>query len=108
MSAFETACFDKTVLPGEFVESAKSCVQKSCMFVVKDGETVAAIARTARETETHISVSGVYTRPYFRGRGFATALAAQLNHRIFNRKNTPFVCRLVQSLFKPHLFKIRF
>lgn len=91
MAAFEFACHGKAVLPADCVENAKKFVQNSCVFIIKDGETVAAMARTTRETETHVSISGVYTRPNYRGSGLATALAAQLSRDIISRKKAPIL-----------------
>lgn len=62
--------------------SVETMIAEGGMVVWEDGGTPVAMAAAVGPTPNGIRISGVYTPPEFRRRGYATALVAQLSQRL--------------------------
>lgn len=89
MSNFEKDCFGKEVSPASLLEKAKSKLLQSCLFVIRQNGGVVSIAQISRETDTHMSISLVYTLPEYRKRGYAAALVAHISALILEKGKIP-------------------
>ncbi|MDR2687251.1 MAG: GNAT family N-acetyltransferase [Oscillospiraceae bacterium] len=69
------------------------------MYVLEDGGTPVSMANITRELQTACCVGGVYTPPYFRGRGYATACVAAVSRLALGRGFTR--CVLYTDLANP-------
>jgi uncharacterized protein len=69
------------------------------LFILEDGGTPVSMAKTAREIQTVCSVGYVYTPPYSRGKGYATACVAAVSRIILERGFTK--CVLYTDLANP-------
>lgn len=89
MANFEKDCFDQMVDPSSLLEKAKNKLNDPNFFVIKQNNTVVATAQSSRETDTHISINQVYTKPEYRGQGFAAALVAHISKIIIQKGKIP-------------------
>jgi hypothetical protein len=55
------------------------------IYVLEDGGIPVSMAGFTRELPTAIGVAFVYTPPYFRGRGYATSIVAQISRLALDR-----------------------
>lgn len=89
MANFEKDCFGVETEPRSLLDSARNKLDNPYFFVIKQNQTVVATAQSSRETETHMAINQVYTKPEFRGRGFAAALVAYISELIFQKGKIP-------------------
>ena len=89
ISNFEKDCFDREVAPESLLEIARSKLDNPYFFVIKQKNSIVAMAQSSRETETHIAVNQVYTKPEYRGKGFAAALVAYICQLITQKGKIP-------------------
>ncbi|MFN8446478.1 MAG: GNAT family N-acetyltransferase [Caldilineaceae bacterium] len=59
-------------------------IKQGNLFLWEDGDQVVALAGRSRPTAHGISVGPVYTPPSLRGRGYATALVAELSQHLLD------------------------
>lgn len=89
MAEFHRDCYGGSPSPESFLEEARELVKDPWLFVIKQQGSVAATAKGGRETGRHMAVNLVYTKPAYRGRGFAAALTAHLSSLILKKGKTP-------------------
>lgn len=91
LSGFVMDCFGQIKSQEECIEWAKSYINNPMFFVIKEKEKVVSMACSTRETETHRAVNQVYTKPEYRGQGFASAIVAHICKLIFNSGKFPLL-----------------
>ena len=89
MQGFAFDCFGVESSFETSLEEAKRFIGEPRSFVIKQDDHVVAIAGSSRETERHIAINHVYTRPEFRGRGYAAALVAHSSGDILDAGKIP-------------------
>ena len=55
------------------------------IFILEDNDTPVSMAQIDRELKTVCGVSGVYTPPYFRAKGYATSCVATVSRLVLDR-----------------------
>lgn len=107
MQEFQRDCFGEKVSIESMRKRADVRMKKPLFFIIRQDGHVAATAQGARETSRYIALNQVYTRPEYRGRGYASALAAHISSCILKRgklpmlyadRNNPFSNRAYQSV----------
>jgi len=68
------------------VENIKSRIGKSTHYIWENGHPVSSAVNT-RNTENGGGISEVYTPPYFRGKGYASSVVAELSADLLRRGN---------------------
>jgi GNAT superfamily N-acetyltransferase len=91
MANFQQDCYGKAEDYEDFLQEAGECIENPWFFVIKQQESVVATAQSRRETEKHMAINLVYTKPEYRGRGFAAALVAHISKLILERGKTPIL-----------------
>jgi len=82
---FMSDAFHKPFVVQEDIEVYRYQLSKKSKYVLEvDGKPVTMGAIT-REMQNVCSIAGVYTPPYFRGKGYASSYVAQLSQIILNR-----------------------
>ena len=66
-------------------ETGRYMIDGGRLYILEDGETPVSFARINREVKTLCGVGPVYTPPYFRNRGYATACVAGVSRLILER-----------------------
>lgn len=89
MANFENDSFHTGASPDSFLEKAEHALQNPYFFIIKQDSLVASIAQSSRETDFHMAINQVYTKPEFRGRGFAAALTYYISDLIMKRGKIP-------------------
>ncbi|WMJ22531.1 GNAT family N-acetyltransferase [Paludicola sp. MB14-C6] len=89
LSAFDLDCFGDNEPVDCYLDKAKELVKSNLCFVIKKDKQIVAMAKSSRETATHIAVNGVYTKPGHRGKGYAAAIVAHISQIILNKGKTP-------------------
>jgi predicted GNAT family acetyltransferase len=97
MKAFTDECFHENA-PLE-AESARWCVERSTMYILEDGGLPVSMAGSSRQLPRGRAVGPVYTPPYLRGKGYATACVALLSQIILEKGND--YCALFTDLENP-------
>lgn len=105
MANFEKDCLGKTSPAEAFFDRARSMLENPYFFVVKQGGRVAATAQSARETDTHMAINLVYTRPEYRGNGFASALVAHISKMILAKGKIPALYTDLSNPFSNRAYK---
>ena len=88
---FSLECFGRETTVEDSIKEAEEFISRSKAFVICQNGKAVAMAKSARETERHISINGVYTMPEHRGKGFATALVAHICSLIIAEGKTPML-----------------
>ena len=73
-----------------YYERAKSRIEKEVYYIWEDGHPVSQAVH-GRSTPNGAVVNGVYTPPYYRGRGYASSVVAELSQILLDRGNK-FCC----------------
>jgi len=73
------------------IKEAESFINRPRSFVIRQNGIVVAMACSARETERHVAINRVYTRPEYRGQGFAAALVAHICKLIMDCGKIPLL-----------------
>lgn len=89
LAEFERDCYGRVIDPGSKTEEAKKKLDNLYFFVIRQDNSVVATAQGERETDNHIAINQVYTRPEYRGRGFASALVAYISDLIIKTGKKP-------------------
>ena len=87
------------------LENARRKIDAASLYLWQDGEPV-SMAWRARPTKTGIVVSGVYTPPACRNRGYATACVASLSQLLLDEGYA--YCALYADLANPvsnHIYR---
>lgn len=86
---FAIDCFKREISYEDSIKEAKDFINRLKSFVIRQNGKAVAMAKSARETEKHIAINGVYTLPQYRGRGYAAALVAHICKLIIAEGKTP-------------------
>jgi len=103
-AAFSEVTHDRLDVP-QALERAQAMIDASCLYLWLD-KTPVSMAWRARPTRNGIVVSGVYTPPVFRNRGYATACVASLSQLLLD-EGFQF-CALYADLANPvsnHIYR---
>ncbi len=97
MKAFTDECFHEIAPLDE--ASARWCVDQGTMYILEDGGQPVSMAGSSRQMPHGRAVGPVYTPPYLRGKGYATACVALLSRLILEKGND--YCALFTDLENP-------
>ena len=97
MKAFTDECFHENAPLDE--ASARYCVDRGMMYILEDGGQPVSMAGSSRQMPHGRAVGPVYTPPYLRGKGYATACVALLSRLILEKGND--YCALFTDLENP-------
>jgi predicted GNAT family acetyltransferase len=97
MKAFADECFHaNTPLDAE---TARWCIDRGTMYILEDGGLPVSMTGSSRQMPHGRAVGPVYTPPYLRARGYATAAVALLSRIILEDGNQ--YCALFTDLANP-------
>ncbi|MCL2832052.1 MAG: GNAT family N-acetyltransferase [Treponema sp.] len=99
LEGFNADCFGDMPTPKPNLETYKYFVNKKKVYVLEHEGTEVSMAQKNREMQTVCGVSMVYTPPYFRGKGYASSVVAQLSRMILEQGFTK--CVLYTDLANP-------
>jgi hypothetical protein len=84
MSGFEVDCNLRTTELCGLADNLNSHLERQTKYIWEDGHPVST-AHLDRTTPNGGCVSGVYTPPYYRGKGYASSLVAELSRIVLER-----------------------
>ena len=90
---------DKTFAISNDIEANRYLIRMGRTYIMENAGIPVSMARIPRDTETVCVLGGVYTPPYFRNRGYATATTAALSQIGLNKGYKKIV--LYTDLNKP-------
>jgi len=99
LEAFNGDCTGGDYRVQNDAENYRYFIDPQRLFILEDGGTPVSMAKTVREIQTVCGVSYVYTPPYFRSKGYATACVAAVSRVILERGFTK--CVLYTDLANP-------
>lgn len=82
---FQSDCFGTTPSARVAADDSRYHIRSGRLFILEDGGTPVSMAKVHRELRTACGVGYVYTPPYFRGRGYASTLVAEVSRMILKR-----------------------
>jgi predicted GNAT family acetyltransferase len=82
---FASDCFGSPFSVQTDPEPYRYLISAGNLYILMDGDTPVSMAKITRELQTVCGVGYVYTPPYFRGKGYATACVAALSRLILDR-----------------------
>lgn len=91
LSGFFIDGFSQVKTKGESIEAAKNFIDKPISFVLQYENKIVSIACSVTETPKYAAINHVYTRPEYRGRGFAAAIVAYICNLIFDSGKIPLL-----------------
>ena len=94
MKAFTDECFH--VHSPLDAESAQWCVDRGTMYILEVEGLPVSMAGSSRQMPHGRAVGPVYTPPYYRGRGYATACVALVSRMILDRGQ-----RILRAVYGP-------
>jgi len=97
MKAFADECF-RVNAPLD-PEAARWCIDHGTMYILEDEGLPVSMAGSSRQMPRGRAVGPVYTPPYLRGRGYATACVAMVSRIILEKGNG--YCALFADLANP-------
>ena len=98
-SGFHSDCFGQAADLPEIAADSRYHIASGKLYILEDGGTPVSMAKISRELETVCCISYVYTPPYFRGRGYATACVAGVSRTVLDRGYSK--CALYTDLANP-------
>ena len=99
LEAFNGDCAGGDFRVQSSAENYRYFIDPHRLLILEDGGTPVSMARCAREIQTVCGVGYVYTPPYLRGRGYASACVAAVSRLILARGFTK--CVLYTDLANP-------
>ena len=96
---FASDCFGGPLSVQSNPEGYRYLIAANNLYILMDGDTPVSMAKTSRGMKTVCCVSYVYTPPYFRGKGYATACVAALSRIILEKGYSS--CVLYTDLANP-------
>ena len=84
-AGFHSDCFGTPFGASWDLERCHMDIANGRLFVLEDGGMPVSMANITRELRTLCCIGGVYTPPYFRGRGYATACVAEVSRLMLER-----------------------
>lgn len=88
---FAYECFGRQMPYEDSLKEAENFINNPKSFVIRENGKAISMAKSARETEKHIAINGVYTLSEYRGRGFAAALVAHICKLIITEGKIPLL-----------------
>lgn len=83
-AGFQSDCFGKDSNIAAIAADARYHAGTRKLYLLEDGGTPVSMAKISREMQTAGCIGYVYTPPYFRGRGYASACVAAVSRRILD------------------------
>lgn len=105
MANFEKDCLGKESPAEAFFDKARDIRKNPYFFVIRQEGRIAATAQSARETDTHMAINLVYTRPEYRGNGFASALVAHISELILAKGKIPVLYTDLSNPFSNRVYQ---
>ena len=99
IEGFNFDCFGTSPSAKPDPEPYRQLIESKMLFILDHGGTPVSTAQMKRAMQTVCGVSGVYTPPYFRGKGYASSCVAALSSLILERGFTK--CVLYTDLANP-------
>ena len=96
---FNSDCFGDTPSVKADPESYRYLIENKMLYVLEDNGMAVSMALMNRAMNTVCGVGGVYTPPYFRGKGYASSCVAGVSRLILERGFTK--CVLYTDLANP-------
>ncbi len=90
-SEFVKDCYSKETNFKEYLDYAKELIENKKIYIIKQDEKIVAMADCSKEYDDYASIAYVYTKPEYRGNGFASALAAHLSEKIIEKGKLPLL-----------------
>ena len=78
-AAFYTDCFDGHLSVGEDAEDYRYIIRSNRVYIMEDKDMPVTMAKISRDLQTVCVIGYVYTPPYFRRKGYATACVAAVS-----------------------------
>lgn len=88
-AAFVQECLDQRCSREEALMKARTDIESGTCRIIRLNGRVIAMAKIVRENERNQCIGGVYTRPESRGKGYASAVVAQLTVDILESGKIP-------------------
>jgi predicted GNAT family acetyltransferase len=105
LAAFDADCFNRPISGlAEAAERARAFIARQSLYLLELDGVPVSMAEKARPLRAVCGVSHVYTPPFFRGGGYASACVAQLSGRILESGFSS--CALYTNLANPVSNKI--
>jgi len=79
IQGFSSDCFGESLATGSDTEPYLYHLSNNRLFIMEDNGTPVTMAKISRDLQTVCVVGLVYTPPYFRGKGYATACVAAVS-----------------------------
>ena len=98
LEGFNSDCFGQSPTAKSDEENYRYLLDKD-VFILEDNGTPVSMAHIKRAMQTVSGVSGVYTPPYLRGKGYATSCVAGVSRIVLERGFTK--CVLYTDLANP-------
>jgi len=83
--AFMQECFNKPMSIDSDIKKYRYTVDSKKTYLMEVDGTVVTMAKTTKEMQTVCNIAGVYTPPYFRGRGYASACVAAVSQIVLDK-----------------------
>jgi predicted GNAT family acetyltransferase len=99
IEGFNCDCFGGSLSVKPDPELYRYHITNKNLYILEDNGTPVSTTQIKREMKTVCGVSGVYTPPYFRGKGYATSCVAGVSRLILERGFTR--CALYTDLANP-------
>ena len=85
LEGFNCECFGSTPSVQSDPELYRNVINRKRLYVLEDKGTPVSMANKNREMRSVCGVAGVYTPPYFRGKGYASSCVAGVSRLILER-----------------------
>ena len=85
IESFHTDCFHKPFKLDSDLENYRYEVTTGCLYILEDNGTPVSMTKITREIQTVCGIGFVYTPPFFRNKGYATACVAAVSRIILDR-----------------------
>jgi len=78
-AGFFSDCFDEPPTVGEDIEPYRHIIRSNRVYIMEDKGVPVTMAKISRDLQTVCAIGYVYTPPYFRRKGYATACVAAIS-----------------------------
>jgi GNAT superfamily N-acetyltransferase len=99
LEGFNHDCFGSVLVVQPDPETYRYVINKKNLYVLEDKGTAVSMAQKNREMRKACGVGGVYTPPYFRGKGYASSCVAGVSRLVLEKGFTK--CVLYTDLANP-------
>lgn len=84
-------CFNDETTIESVIPRAEKALGNPLFFVIKDNESVVAMAQGTRESKTHIAINEVYTKKEYREKGLASRIVEHISRVIQDKGKIPLL-----------------